>query len=124
MLSQRQDIELALQKLKVLWFVGKKNLVDDAISQFFLKKKQVSHPSCAEAAVVTVPDEVTGQAIIAFCTLRHGYQESEDLVNDLKQEVKKHISGIARPDEIIFSSSLPKTRSGKIMRRSKKKMVQ
>lgn len=109
-----------------IWITGR---VDDVITKAGhrigtteIESALVTHPSCAEAAVVAIPDEVTGQSILAYCTLRHGFHESEELANDLKQEVKKHISSIARPDKIIICSALPKTRSGKIMRRLLRKI--
>jgi acetyl-CoA synthetase len=74
----------------------------------------VSHPAVAEAAVVGRPDPIKGESIVAFVTLKAG--SSVD-VNDLKAHVTKEIGAIARPDEIKFTDSLPKTRSGKIMRR-------
>lgn len=77
----------------------------------------VSHPSVAESAVVGKPDEVKGEGIVAFVTLKTGLSGSEDLIKELKIHVTKAIGAIARPDEIRFTDSLPKTRSGKIMRR-------
>jgi acetyl-CoA synthetase len=77
----------------------------------------VSHPAVAEAAVVSKPDEVKGEDIVAFVTLEGTYQPSEELSKQLKQHVGQEIGAIARPGEIRFTDSLPKTRSGKIMRR-------
>lgn len=77
----------------------------------------VSHPSVAEAAVVAKPNELTFQAIAAFVTLKDGSHASEDLRKELKAHVTKEIGSIARPEEIRFTGALPKTRSGKIMRR-------
>lgn len=77
----------------------------------------VSHPSVAEAAVVGRPDEIKGQGVVAFVTLKTGQHASEDLVKALKIHVGKEIGAIARPDDIRFTTALPKTRSGKIMRR-------
>jgi acetyl-CoA synthetase len=74
----------------------------------------------AEAAVVGRADAIKGQAIAAFVTLKEGAgaaAQSKDLIDDLKQHVVKKIGAIARPDDIFFSGDLPKTRSGKIMRR-------
>jgi acetyl-CoA synthetase len=77
----------------------------------------VDHPRVAEAAVVGRPHEIKGQAVAAFVTLKEGSQGSEMLVAELKDHVVKKIGAIARPDDIIFAADLPKTRSGKIMRR-------
>ncbi|AGK60624.1 acetyl-coenzyme A synthetase [Archaeoglobus sulfaticallidus PM70-1] len=77
----------------------------------------VSHPAVSEAAVVGKPHEVKGEAIVAFVVLKSGIEPSEQLIDDLKQHVAKEIGKIARPDEIYFVPDLPKTRSGKIMRR-------
>ena len=77
----------------------------------------VSHPSVAEAAVVARPHEITMQSIVAFVTLKDGNPASGELKDALKQHVAKEIGAIARPEEIRFTGALPKTRSGKIMRR-------
>ena len=77
----------------------------------------VSHPAVAEAAVVGRPDEIKGQAVVAFVTLKGGIEPSETLNKELKLHVGKVIGAIARPDDIRFTALLPKTRSGKIMRR-------
>jgi acetyl-CoA synthetase len=77
----------------------------------------VAHPKVAEAAVVGRPDEVKGQAIAAFVTLEQGQQPTPELKDELKAWVAKEIGALARPDDIRFSDVLPKTRSGKIMRR-------
>ena len=77
----------------------------------------VSHPSVAEAAVVGATDDLTGQAIAAFVTLRGGYEDSEEMHEELRGHVATKIGAIAKPKSIIFTPDLPKTRSGKIMRR-------
>ena len=77
----------------------------------------VSHAAVAEAAVVARPDELKGSAIIAFDTLEGTHKESTELKETLRAHVAKEIGALARPDEIRFSDALPKTRSGKIMRR-------
>jgi acetyl-CoA synthetase len=77
----------------------------------------VSHPVVAEAAVVGRPHPVKGEAIVAFVVLKGGEKPSESLAEALKAHVAKVIGAIARPDEIRFAEALPKTRSGKIMRR-------
>ncbi len=77
----------------------------------------VSHPAVAEAAVIGVPDEVRGNVIYAYCILRSGFQPSEELVDKLKEHVRHEVGPIAVPSRIEIVTSLPKTKSGKIMRR-------
>jgi acetyl-CoA synthetase len=77
----------------------------------------VAHPSVAEAAAVGRPDDIKGQALVAFVTLKPGFEPSEAAGEALRQQVAKEIGKFARPDEIRFADGLPKTRSGKIMRR-------
>ncbi len=77
----------------------------------------VSHPAVAEAAVVARPDEIKGSAIIAFVTLEGERKATDELKEELRRHVAKEIGALARPEEIRFSDQLPKTRSGKIMRR-------
>ena len=83
----------------------------------------VSHDAVAEAAVVGMPHEVKGQAVYAYVTLKGDYEEDEDLEKDLKQHVRKEIGPIASPDVVQFADALPKTRSGKIMRRILRKIA-
>ncbi|NJO40487.1 MAG: acetate--CoA ligase [Cyanobacteria bacterium RU_5_0] len=103
------------------WVMGR---VDDVINvaghrlgTMEIESALVSHPAVAEAAVVGKPDEVKGNDIVAFVTLDSAYPPSEDLKTELKKHVTNEIGSIARPGEIRFSDALPKTRSGKIMRR-------
>ena len=77
----------------------------------------VSHPKVAESAVVGRPDEITGTAIVAFVTPLRGIQAGKELSEELRNHVTKQIGAIAKPAEIRFTDALPKTRSGKIMRR-------
>ena len=77
----------------------------------------VSHPAVAESAVVGVPHEIKGQVPFAYVVLKEGYEPSEELKKELIQHVSKVIGPTARPEDILFVSDLPKTRSGKIMRR-------
>ena len=77
----------------------------------------VDHPSVAEAAVVGIPHEIKGHAICGFVTVKDGAAPTRELQSELKEHVVRKIGAIARPDQIIFSADLPKTRSGKIMRR-------
>ena len=103
------------------WVMGR---VDDVISvsghrlgTMEVESALVSHPSVAEAAVVGKPDDLTGEAIFAFVILEGQHSPSESLAKELKQHVVEEIGAIARPSEIRFTDVLPKTRSGKIMRR-------
>jgi acetyl-CoA synthetase len=103
------------------WVMGR---VDDVINvaghrlgTMEIESALVSHPSVAEAAVVGKPDELKGEDVVAFVTLEGTHTPSDDLAKTLKQHVVQEIGAIARPGEIRFTDSLPKTRSGKIMRR-------
>ena len=103
------------------WVMGR---VDDVINvsghrlgTMEVESALVSHPAVAEAAVVSKPDELKGEDIVAFVTLEGTHQPSEQLSKELKQHVVQEIGAIARPGEIRFTDALPKTRSGKIMRR-------
>nr|MBO2501008.1 acetate--CoA ligase [Acidimicrobiia bacterium] len=93
------------------------NVAGHRIGTMEVESALVDHPSVAEAAVVGRTDEVKGQAIAAFVTLKEGVQPSEELKNELRAHVARKIGAIARPDDILFAADLPKTRSGKIMRR-------
>ena len=83
----------------------------------------VSHAVVAESAVVGAPDDLTGEAVFAFVTLEGGRDGDEALLAELKQHVVTEIGAIARPKEIRFTPALPKTRSGKIMRRLLRKIA-
>jgi acetyl-CoA synthetase len=103
------------------WLMGR---VDDVINvsghrlgTMEIESALVAHSKVAEAAVVGRPCEMKGQAIAAFVTLEEGYEPSEELRQELRQWVAKEIGGLARPDDMRFTQMLPKTRSGKIMRR-------
>ncbi|ELR99010.1 acetate--CoA ligase [Gloeocapsa sp. PCC 73106] len=103
------------------WVMGR---VDDVINvsghrlgTMEIESALVSHKAVAEAAVVGCPDEIKGEDIFAFVTLENNYQPSDSLSDELKQHVVKEIGAIARPGQIRFTDGLPKTRSGKIMRR-------
>jgi acetyl-CoA synthetase len=103
------------------WLMGR---VDDVINvsghrlgTMEVESALVAHPKVAEAAVVGRPDDLKGQAISAFVTLESGNEPGEDLKNELRKWVTKEIGALARPDDIRFTEALPKTRSGKIMRR-------
>jgi acetyl-CoA synthetase len=84
----------------------------------------VSHPAVAEAAVIGLPHEVKGQAIHCYCMLRQGYVPSEDLAEAVRNHVATHLGPIVKPEKVTFVDSLPKTRSGKIMRRVLKARAQ
>lgn len=83
----------------------------------------VAHPSVAQAAVVGKPHDIKGQGICAFCMLRNGYEESTDLIKDLRMQVRSEVGAFCSPDMIVVTPSLPMTRSGKIMRRILRKIV-
>ena len=103
------------------WILGRVddvlNVAGHRIGTMEVESALVDHPSVAEAAVVGKTHELKGQALAAFVTLKEGKQPTAGLKDDLKEHVVKKIGAIARPDDIIFSADLPKTRSGKIMRR-------
>jgi len=103
------------------WFMGRvddvMNVAGHRISTTEVESALVGHPAVAEAAVVAKSDAETGQAISAFVTLRAGFEESTALITELRSHVAKVIGAIARPKWIAFTPDLPKTRSGKIMRR-------
>ena len=103
------------------WLMGR---VDDVINvsghrlgTMEIESALVSHPAVAEAAVVARPDDIKGQAVAAFVTLESGHSASPELKEELRNHVAHEIGAMAKPDDIRFSDSLPKTRSGKIMRR-------
>ena len=103
------------------WLLGRVddvlNVAGHRIGTMEVESALVDHPKVAEAAVVGRTHEIKGQAISAFVTVKEGVHHSESLADDLKRHVAHKIGAIARPDDIIFSADLPKTRSGKIMRR-------
>ncbi len=104
-----------------LWIIGRTddviNVSGHRLGTAEVESALVSHPDVTEAAVVGLPHEVKGQAIHAFVTLRVGVQGSQELGEELRKHVSAHLSPIAKPDAIDFPDKLPKTRSGKIMRR-------
>jgi acetyl-CoA synthetase len=104
-----------------IWVMGR---VDDVInvsghrlSTMEVESALVAHPFVAEAAVVARPDQIKGSAIVAFVTLQMGHDPADELKAELRTWVGKEIGSLAKPDDIRFTDSLPKTRSGKIMRR-------
>jgi len=110
------------------WITGR---VDDVINvsghrvgSAEVESALVAHPKVAEAAVVAFPHEIKGQAIYAFVTLNAGEEGDDELRRELNQEVRKDIGALAAPDRIQFAPALPKTRSGKIMRRILRKIAE
>jgi acetyl-CoA synthetase len=103
------------------WIMGRVddvlNVAGHRLSTMEVESALVHHPLVAEAAVVGKPDEIKGEGISCFVTLRSGTPAAESLKGELREHVVKEIGALARPDEIRFTESLPKTRSGKIMRR-------
>jgi acetyl-CoA synthetase len=99
------------------------NVAGHRLGSAELESALVSHPAVAEAAVVARPDDIKGQSIVAFVTVRMGITAAPALREELRQHVAQQISPIAKPDEIRFAEALPKTRSGKIMRRLLKSIV-
>ncbi len=110
------------------WIMGR---VDDVINvsghrlgTAEIESALVSHPAVSEAAVVGMPHEIKGQSIYAYVTLKAEFDEGEDITKELRNHVRKEIGPLAAPEVIQFSPSLPKTRSGKIMRRILRKIVE
>ena len=93
------------------------NVSGHRISTTEVESALVSHPVVAEAAVVGATDETTGQGIVAFVILREGVEPGDHVVADLRNHVAHEIGPIAKPRQILVVPELPKTRSGKIMRR-------
>jgi len=111
-----------------IWITGR---VDDVINKCGhrlgtaeIESAMVLHASCSEAAVVAIPDDIKGQAIVAFAVLNSGEHESDELAQALKLQVRQQIGGLAVPDFLIIVPGLPKTRSGKIMRRILRKLAE
>jgi acetyl-CoA synthetase len=109
------------------WIVGRiddvLNVAGHRLGTSEIESALVSHPSVAEAAVVGRPDELKGQAVVAFVTLKQGTSALPELRDQLRQHVATMIGAIARPDDVRFADALPKTRSGKIMRRLLKEIA-
>ena len=109
------------------WIIGRLddvlNVSGHRLGTAEIESALVAHLSVAEAAVIGRPDEMKGQAVVAFVTLKGGYEESQELLDQLRSHVGRIIGAIAKPDDIHFAAGLPKTRSGKIMRRLLKELV-
>jgi acetyl-CoA synthetase len=103
------------------WFVGRAddviNTSGERIGPFEVESALVEYPDVIEAGVIGKPDELRGEIIKAFVVIKPGVEQTEELKEKIKQFVKKHLAGHAYPREIDFIDKLPKTRSGKIMRR-------
>ena len=103
------------------WFIGRADDViktsGERVGPFEVESALLDHPSVVEAGVIGKPDQLRGEIIKAFVVLQPGIQPSEELKSELEEFVKKHLAGHAYPREIEFIDKLPKTRSGKIMRR-------
>jgi acetyl-CoA synthetase len=110
------------------WLMGRiddvVNVSGHRIGTAEVESALVSHPKVAEAAVAPMPHEIKGQGLYAYVTLRDGIAESEELRKELIKHVRKEIGAIAAPDKIQFAKALPKTRSGKIMRRILRKIAE
>src|SRR5207247_1590944 len=109
------------------WIVGRiddvLNVAGHRIGTAEVESALVSNPKVAEAAVVGRPDELKGQALVAFVTLKTGVAAEPGLRDELRNHVAKEIGPVAKPDDIRFAEALPKTRSGKIMRRLLKQVA-
>jgi len=103
------------------WLLGRiddvMNVAGHRLSTYEIESALVDNPKVAEAAVVSRPDDLVGEAIVAFVTLKSGYEGDDAVASELREHVAQKIGKIARPHGIIFTADLPKTRSGKIMRR-------
>ena len=110
-----------------IWIIGRiddvLNVAGHRLGTAEVESALVSHPSVAEAAVVGRPDEMKGQGVVCFVTVREGIKTNRELGDDLKRHVRKVIGPVATPDEVRFAAALPKTRSGKIMRRLLKQIA-
>jgi acetyl-CoA synthetase len=110
------------------WLMGRiddvVNVSGHRIGTAEVESALVSHPDVAEAAVTPIPHEIKGQGLYAYVTLKEGVHESDDLKKKLIQHVRKEIGAIAAPEAIQFAPALPKTRSGKIMRRILRKIAE
>ena len=103
------------------WFVGRgDDVIKSAghlIGPFEVESVLMEHPAVAEAAVIGIPDPVVGDVVKAFVTLRHGHDESPALLKDVMAHARRKLGAAIAPREIVVRAELPRTRSGKIMRR-------
>jgi acetyl-CoA synthetase len=109
------------------WIVGRiddvLNVAGHRLGTSEIESALVSHAKVAEAAAVGRPDELKGQSVVVFVTLKNGVRPTTSLKEELRGRVGQHIGAIAKPDEVLFAEALPKTRSGKIMRRLLKEIA-
>jgi acetyl-CoA synthetase len=109
------------------WIIGRLddvlNVSGHRLGTAEIESALVAHPAVAEAAVVGRPHDLKGQAVACFVTLKMGYDSNIALENELRNHVGKVIGAIAKPDDVYFTPALPKTRSGKIIRRLLKELV-
>ena len=109
------------------WIVGRLddvlNVSGHRLGTAEVESALVSNKAVAEAAVVGRPHEIKGQAVVAFVSLKNGVETSDKLLKEVRNHVGKVIGAIAKPDDVYFTQALPKTRSGKIMRRLLKELV-
>jgi len=110
------------------WLMGRiddvVNVSGHRIGTAEVESALVSHPTVSEAAVVAMPHEIKGQGLYAYVTVREGVEKTDALIKELMQHVRREIGPIAQPEEIQFADALPKTRSGKIMRRILRKIAE
>jgi acetyl-CoA synthetase len=110
-----------------LWLLGRADEVlkvaGHRLGTVELESAMVSHPAVAEAAVVSKPHEIKGETIAVFAVLKQEYKPSDELKKELRSHMRKAVGPVATPEEIYFVVKLPKTRSGKIMRRVLKALV-
>lgn len=109
------------------WITGRVddilNVSGHRIGSAEIESALVTHPFCSEAAVVGFPHDIKGEGIFAYVILKDGYEGNSEVIGELKNEVRHHIGAIATPDYILIAPGLPKTRSGKIMRRILRKVA-
>jgi len=110
------------------WLMGRiddvVNISGHRIGTAEVESALVSHPAVSEAAVVGIPHEIKGQTLYAYVTVQESVEKTDDLMNELMEHVRQEIGPIARPEAIQFADALPKTRSGKIMRRILRKIAE
>jgi acetyl-CoA synthetase len=110
-----------------IWFLGRADevmkIAGHRIGTLEIESALVSHQSVAEAAVIGKPDEIKGEVAVAFVVLRRDYTPSDELKTEISKHIRSTVGPIAVPSEIMFVNKLPKTRSGKIMRRLLKAIV-
>lgn len=109
------------------WITGRvddvMNVSGHRIGSAEIESALVTHPFCSEAAVVGYPHEIKGEGIFSFVIMKDGFEKNHELIGELKNEVRHHIGPFATPDQILIVPGLPKTRSGKIMRRLLRKVA-